>query len=39
MVTHNIVLKKELGVVEHLKKLPRLYDFLANPWIAFIIDY
>jgi hypothetical protein len=39
MVTHNVVLKKELGVVERLKQLSRLYDFLSNPWIVIIIDY
>jgi hypothetical protein len=39
MVTHSIVLKEELDGVELLKQLPRLYDFLPNPWIAFIIDY
>jgi hypothetical protein len=39
MVTHIIVPKKELDGVEQLKQLPRLYDFLPKPWIAFIIDY
>jgi hypothetical protein len=39
MVMHSIVLKKELDDIEHLKQLPRLYDFLSNPLIAFIIDY
>jgi hypothetical protein len=39
MVMHSVVLKKELDVIERLKQLPRLYDFLLNPWIAFIIDY
>jgi hypothetical protein len=39
MVTHSIVLKKELDGIECLKQLPCLYDFLLNPWIVFIIDY
>jgi hypothetical protein len=39
MMTHNVVLKKELAVIERLKQQLRLYDFLPNPWIGFIIDY
>jgi hypothetical protein len=38
MVTHNVVMKKELDGVERLKQLPHFYDFLPNPWIAFTIN-
>jgi hypothetical protein len=31
--------EKKLDIIERLKQLPRLYDFLPNSWIAFIIDY